>query len=117
MTTDNQPTAAPRVTADPGVQPEQEPAVAATFADEVATLRAQLAESWTWPQIRLRDEALATLDRIVVKAEQRAAEDAVVRAARRWYYEHGYTPGYLPRNIVGSDRDLKAAVESLGGAA
>jgi hypothetical protein len=52
-TTDNQPTAVPRViTADPGVQPE-----------------------------------------------------------------HGYTPGYLPRNVLGSDHDLKAAIEALGGAA
>lgn len=63
------------------------------------------------------NDAEALLDRITDRVSQRAAEDAVVRAARRWYYEHGFTAGYLPRNILGSDRDLKVAVESLGGAA
>ena len=42
-----------------------------------------------------------------------ASEGTVVQAARRWYYEHGFKPGYLPRNIHGSDRDLKLAVEQI----
>lgn len=46
-----------------------------------------------------------------------ALEAAVVRAARRWYYEHGFKAGYLPRNVLGSDRDLKLAVEQLDTAA
>lgn len=38
---------------------------------------------------------------------------AVLAAAKRWYHEHGFRRDYLPRNILGSDRDLKLAVEGL----
>ncbi len=115
MTADSQPTPVPQVTADPGVQPEQEPAPPLKVDQAIAELRrfeeidrAAVArgESPNWWE-RGSEPA----------ASRRDAEDAVGRAAHRWYYEHGFTPGYLPRNILGSDRDLKLAVEALGGAA
>lgn len=51
-----------------------------------------------------------------VPAEAVALVEAVVRAARRWYYENGFKPGYLPRHTIGSTRDLKLAVEQLNDA-
>lgn len=125
MTTDQSPTAEPRVTADPGVQPEQETGRwdgRARDADGVPWWIhdcGMVAESderpgphacescgnapGPWAPLWVRPDAVAVR--------------ALIGAARRWYSEHGFAAGYLPRNILGRDRDLKAAVEALGGAA
>lgn len=72
--TNQSPTAGPRViTADPGVQPEQEPVAATSLADEVAALRADLDSSF--PNWRTFDYRIAKrLDRIAAMASQPAID-------------------------------------------
>jgi hypothetical protein len=99
---------------------------APTLADDVAALLTRYGTLCAEVAVQ-RDDRLAVepfdranevrrqiLDRIAGAVSQQATEADVVRCARRWYYENGFKPGYLPRHTIGSTRDLKLAVETLG---